>query len=517
MKQIEISGERLTLDEVWQAARAEPLTDARSEVEVVIASDAWARVRSSQALVERLAQGKAPVYGVNTGFGKLAEVAIPPEQTAELQRNLIRSHACAVGEELSVEATRAVMLLRANALAKGYSGIREQTLRLLVDCLNCGVHPVIPQQGSLGASGDLAPLAHVALTLMGEGRARYRGERLSSAEALSRAGLQPVELAAKEGLALINGTQVMTAIAALAFARADHLAWLADGIAAMTMEALRGIVDAFDEALHALRPHAGQVSAATAMRHWLSGSRLTTRQGELRVQDAYSLRCVPQVHGATRQALGYVLQVLETEINSATDNPLVFVDSERVLSGGHFHGQPVALAMDFMKIAVAELANVSERRIERMVNPSLSGLSPFLTRKPGLSSGLMIAQYVAASLVSENKVLAHPASVDSIPSSAGQEDHVSMGTTAARHAAVIVENAARALAIEAVVAVEAIDLQGMPDQMAPRTRQLYEQIRALVPPVKEDRSLSEDFERVAELFLDRGPTLAAAVRMSVAR
>lgn len=470
-------------------------------VRVEIADEAWEGIRASRQRIEEVLEKKQPVYGVNTGFGKLAEVTISTTDASELQVNLLRSHACAVGEWLDTATVRAMMLLRANALAKGYSGIRPETLQLLVDALNAGIHPQVPAQGSLGASGDLAPLAHLSLLLIGEGQASYRGEWLSGAEALRRAGLEPVRLAAKEGLALINGTQAMTGIGSLAYYRAQRLADFADGVAALTMEALRGIHDVFRTELHALRPHPGQMENAVRMQAWLKDSRLTTAQGELRVQDAYSLRCIPQVHGASRQTLHYVKDVLQVEMNAATDNPLVFDETGMILSGGHFHGQPVAFVMDFMKIAVAELANISERRTERLVNPLLSGLPAFLARRPGLSSGLMILQYVAASLVSENKVLAHPASVDSIPSSGNQEDHVSMGTTAARQVAQMVKNSTRVLAIEAIAACEAITVQDHEEDLAPATRRLFDWVRQQVPVVREDRSLSEDIERLSMSIL----------------
>lgn len=501
MKTILLDGNHLALEDVLEVAHAVSASDsehaAKGRVQVGIATGAWPRIRASRACVEQVVHAGKPVYGVNTGFGKLAEVTIASEDAAQLQRNLIRSHACAVGDPLSTPIVRGMMLLRANALAKGYSGIREQTLQLLIDCLNKGVHPVIPAQGSLGASGDLALLAHLALLLMGEGRAVYKGVCMDSAKALRAAGLAPITLQEKEGLALINGTQAMTSIGTLAYLKAQRLLEMADGIAAITFEALHGIQDALDPRLHALRPQPGQVAAAASLSAWLTGSQLTTRQGQERVQDAYSLRCLPQIHGASRQGLTHVKEVLSIEINSATDNPLILAETGEIFSGGHFHGQPVALVMDYLKIAVAELANVSERRIERLVNPTLSGLPAFLARVPGLSSGLMILQYTAASLVSENKVLAHPASVDSIPSSAGQEDHVSMGTTAARQASAIVDNAVRVLAIEAITAAEAIDIQGVQARMAPATRELYEAIRALVPTVDTDRSLSADIERLA--------------------
>ncbi|MBM7566376.1 histidine ammonia-lyase [Paenibacillus sacheonensis] len=469
--------------------------------EVVLSGEAGERVGRCREMAEELASAGKVVYGVNTGFGKFSDVLISPQDTARLQINLIRSHACAVGRPLPEETVRALMLLRANALAKGYSGIRLAVLQLLIDCVNRGVHPVVPEQGSLGASGDLAPLSHLALVLMGEGEAYYLGERLPGGEALVRAGLRPIALQAKEGLALINGTQAMTAIGTLTFMRSRRLARIADAIAALTLECLRGIPEAFAEEVHRARPYPEQIGVAKNLRALLKGSRLTTRQGEIRVQDAYSLRCLPQVHGATRQTLEYVRDKLTIEINSATDNPLLFLEEGMVVSSGNFHGQPIAFAMDFLKIGMSELANISERRTERLVNPALSGgLPSFLSHAPGIASGLMITQYVSASLVSENKVLAHPSSVDSIPSSANQEDHVSMGTTAARHAVQVVDNAAKVLAIELICAAEASEFVGA-DGLAPATRALYDQLRARVRPVVDDRSLSQDIERTAAALL----------------
>lgn len=475
---------------------------ARDGEQVTIAEATWERVTQCRRRVEQMVSGNETVYGVTTGFGKFSDIRIPAENVASLQINLIRSHACGVGPSLPEETVRAMMLLRANALAKGYSGITPAVLQLLVDCLNQGVHPLVPSQGSLGASGDLAPLSHLALVLIGEGEAFRKGKRLPAKEALAEAGLQPIILQAKEGLALINGTQTMTAIGVLAYGKARRLTRLADMIAALTVEALQGIVDAYDEAVQQVRPYAEQIEVGANLRSLLQGSELTTRQGELRVQDAYSLRCIPQVHGAIRQVLRYVEDKLAIEMNAATDNPLIFLEDGRVISGGNFHGQPIAFAMDFMKIGLSELANISERRLERLVNSQLSeGLPPFLSRHPGLASGMMIAQYVAASLVSENKVLAHPASVDSIPSSANQEDHVSMGTIAARHAEQVVENTARVLAIELIGAAEAAEHRG-PQRLAPATRALYDALREKVKPLTEDRSLHGEIEQVAELLLE---------------
>lgn len=493
MTPIILDGLKLTPERVMEVAVAHR--------KVALCGEAGERVRRCREMVEELVADGKVVYGVSTGFGKFSDVHISPQDTAKLQINLIRSHACAVGTPLPEETVRALMLLRANALAKGYSGIRPVTLQLLIACINHGVHPVVPEQGSLGASGDLAPLSHLALVLMGEGEAFYQGERLPGAEALARAGLVPIALQAKEGLALINGTQIMTSIGTLTYVKALRLAKIADAIASLTLESLRGIPEAFAEEVHLARPYPEQIGVAKNLRALLRGSRLTTRQGEIRVQDAYSLRCLPQVHGATRQVLEYARDKLTIELNSATDNPLLFLEDGQVISGGNFHGQPIAFAMDFLKIGMSELANIAERRTERLVNPALSGgLPSFLSHDPGLASGLMITQYVSASLVSENKVLAHPASVDSIPSSANQEDHVSMGTTAARHAVQVVDNAAKVLAIELICAAEAAEFAGA-GGLAPATQALYAKLRALVPPVTEDRSTSGDIERTAAALL----------------
>jgi len=403
-----------------------------------------------------------------------------------------------MGEPYPAEVVRAIMALRINALAKGYSGIREETLQLLVEMCNRGVHPIIPQQGSLGASGDLAPLAHMVLVMLGKGEAEYQGKRLSGAEALQAAGLEPIRLEAKEGLALINGTQAMTALLAIALHDARILMESAEVIAAMTVEALRGIPKAFDPQLHLTRPHPGQQESARRLLAHLHGSERTTAPGELRVQDAYSLRCIPQVHGATRDALEYVWTAVTRECNSVTDNPILFSDTGEVISGGNFHGQPMALAADFLAIAIAELANISERRTERLVNPQLSGLPGFLTEHGGLHSGFMITQYAAASIVSENKVLCHPASVDSIPSSANQEDHVSMGTTAARKLRTVVANTAKVLAIEYLAAAQAIEFGS--GRLGEGTQRAYELIRREIPRLTEDREMHVDMAKAEELI-----------------
>lgn len=482
---IVLNGHSLTLDEARRVIYGrEPVAAALESMEAV---------RKSRAAVEQAIASGRTIYGVNTGFGKLADVRIEGSSLEQLQINLLRSHACAVGEPFAEEVVRALLLLRANALLKGYSGVRPAVIEQLLTFLNTGIHPIVPQQGSLGASGDLAPLAHVALALVGEWEVVYQGRRMPTVQALLQAGIPPLSLKEKEGLALINGTQAMTAVGILACLAAEQLAYDSERIAALTIEALYGVTDAFDARIHEARGFPEQAEVAERMRRYLAGSQLTTRQGERRVQDAYSIRCIPQVHGASLRALRYVKETLEIEMNAATDNPLIFANGD-VLSGGNFHGQPVAIAMDLLKIAVAELANMSERRIERLVNPQLNeGLPPFLSPQPGLQSGAMIMQYVAASLVSENKTLAHPASVDSIPSSANQEDHVSMGTTAARHAYMIVQNARKVLAIELICALQAVEARGI-ERLAASTRQFYHEARRIVPSIVADRVFSRDIE-----------------------
>lgn len=488
-----LTGSDLTLDDVSKVAVDRvPCALSEDSLQLVVAS--------RQRIETQVTQGNV-VYGVTTGFGKLSDVMIESDNVEQLQINLLRSHAVGVGQPLSTPIVRAMLLLRANALAKGYSGVKTDTLELLISLLNNGVHPVIPSQGSLGASGDLAPLAHMALVLIGEGRAEFQGRVLDGAAALKAAGLKPVRLGAKEGLALINGTQAMTAIGSLTLLEAQRVGLAAEKAAALTMESLRGIISAFDAEFLATRPHPEMEQVAGRMRQLLQGSSRITVQGELRVQDAYSIRCIPQVHGASWQAWDYANTRLTVEINAATDNPIV-LSEDKIVSGGQFHGQPIALAMDFLKVAVAEWANISERRIERLVNPQLSGLQPFLASSPGLQSGLMITQYVAASLVSENKVLAHPASVDSIPSSANQEDHVSMGTTAARQCREIVQNSAKVVAIELICASQALFLEQAETDVAPGTGAILEKVREIVPPVTEDKSLGESVELVASAILN---------------
>jgi histidine ammonia-lyase len=488
-----LTGHTLTLEEVKRVLYHD---------EFVIASkESMEAVERSRKAVEEIVANQKVVYGINTGFGKFSDVLIAARDVEELQWNLIHSHACGVGEPFPEEVSRAMLLLRANALLKGYSGVRSIVIERLLDLLNAKIYPVIPQQGSLGASGDLAPLSHLVLALLGEGEVFYHGKRVPAIEALSKEGIAPITLKAKEGLALINGTQAMTAMGVVVYLEAEQLAYESEAIAAMTIEGLRGITDAFDEHVHLVRGYRQQVEVAARIRDYLAGSKLTTRQGELRVQDAYSLRCIPQVHGASWQVLDYVKEKLEIEMNAATDNPLIFEGGAKVISGGNFHGQPIAFAMDFMKIAIAELANISERRIERLVNPQLNDLPPFLSPAPGLQSGAMIMQYAAASLVSENKTLAHPASVDSIPSSANQEDHVSMGTIASRHAHAILQNTRRVLAIELICAMQAVEYRGV-ENMAPKTRKFYEAVRNIVPSITKDRIFSKDIEAAAQWLKD---------------
>jgi histidine ammonia-lyase len=454
LQKVSIDGQTLTIDEVAQTA------NSKGQVEVKLSPQAKEQIKHSRDIVEELLEKRAIVYGITTGFGKFKDVYVAPEQSEEMQKKFLLSHSAGVGAPFDEATSKAIILLRANALAKGFSGIRLEVVELLLDLLNKGITPVIPQQGSVGASGDLAPLSHLALVLIGEGKAYYRGEMLSGKEALAKAGLKPVTLQAKEGLALTNGTQVMSALGCLVVKEAEHLAKIADIIGAMSLEAQLGSKAAFLSPIHEARPHAGQKASAANLLKLLADSQLMESHKNCpMVQDAYSLRCMPQVHGASRQAFTHAREILATEINSATDNPLVF-SSDMVISGGNFHGQPLALIMDYVGMALAELANISERRTERLVNPALSnGLPAFLILDGGLNSGFMIAQYTAAALVSENKILAHPACVDSIPTSANQEDHVSMGTIGARKAKTILENVKRVLAIELLCAAQGLDLR----------------------------------------------------------
>jgi histidine ammonia-lyase len=493
-----LSGNDLRLGDVWEVAV--------HFAPVELADGARARMEAARALVEQAAEH---TYGVNTGFGRFVSESIPDDQVEELQLRLLRSHACGVGDPYPPEVVRAAMLLRANALAKGYSGARIETVELLIECLNRGVLPRVPSRGSVGAS-DLAPLAHLALPLVGEGEAFFEDELRTGADALAAAGLEPTRLGAKEGLSLINGTQFMAAMASLALVRAWRLARTADLACGLSLEALQGSRTSFHPAIHQARPLRGQVDSAANLHRLLDGSAIIESHKWCdRVQDAYSLRCAPQVHGASRDLLANVETTVAVELNAATDNPLVLVDEGLVVSNGNFHGQPLAFGLDTLAMAVSELASISERRVERLVNPSLSeGLPPFLTLEGGLNSGFMIPQYVAAALVSENKSLCHPASVDSIPTSAGQEDHVSMGNGAGLKALQVVANSERALAIELLAATQAIEFLA-PLEPGPGLRATHDAVRELSERVRDDRPLAADIERVAAAIRD-GSILSAA-------
>jgi histidine ammonia-lyase len=504
---IGLTGDDLTVADVWAVAV--------QRAPAAISDAAREKMRAARALVERAAHGTHEhTYGINTGFGRFVSVAIPEDETEELQLRLLRSHACGVGDPYPEEIVRAAMLLRANTLAKGSSGARVETVELLLDCLGRGVVPVVPSRGSVGASGDLAPLAHLALPLVGEGEAFVDGERLGGAEALARVGLEPLRLAAKEGLSLINGTQFMAAYLALGLVRARRLARAADIACAMSLEALQGSRTSFLPQIHALRPLRGQQDSAANVLRLLEGSAINDAHRWCdKVQDAYSLRCAPQVHGASRDLFDYADYTVSVELNAATDNPLVLVDDEALVSNGNFHGQPLAFALDTLAMAASELANISERRVERLVNPNLSdGLPPFLIVDGGLNSGFMIPQYVAASLVSENKVLSHPASVDSIPTSAGQEDHVSMGSVSAVKAWQVLVNCEHALAIELLAGAQGVEFHA-PLEPGVGVRAARAFVRGLSPRLKEDRPLAHDIEAVAVSIRDG--SLVAAVEADV--
>jgi histidine ammonia-lyase len=489
------------------------LAVARRRTPAALDRAAERRMSESAKLVAELAAGEAPVYGVNTGFGDLATVRIPIGELRALQRNLIRSHAAGVGDPLPVDVVRAVLLLRANTLAAGRSGVRPELAEMLLELLDRGVHPVIPRHGSVGASGDLAPLAHAALVLMGEGEAFVEDARMPGADALKRAGLRPLELGPKEGVALINGTQVMTAIGALALHDAAVLAAIADIVGAMSAEALRATDTAWNIDLNAARPHPGQQTVAANLRSLMEGSAnvASHRVGDTRVQDPYSVRCMPQVHGASRDALDYARRVLEIEINAVTDNPLVFAEQRRVVSGGNFHGQPVAIALDLATIAVAELADISEARVDRLTNAHTSGLPPFLSPAAGTNSGFMVAQYTSAALVTENRLRAFPASVESVPTSAGMEDHVSMGVHAALKFAEVVRNTRDALAIEALCGAQGLDLLGV--TTAPGVEEARRIVREHVPKLETDRALAPDIAAVSALI--EHEVLLAGVRSRI--
>jgi histidine ammonia-lyase len=493
---LELDGQRLSLAQV--------VAVARDKDQVSLSDASRARVEQSRKVVEEIVAEGRTVYGVNTGFGKLSDVHIERAQLRELQLNLVRSHSCGLGSPLSEAEVRALLLLRANVLAEGFSGCRPVLIESLVAMLNRGVTPVIPEKGSVGASGDLAPLAHLALTVIGEGEAFYRGERMAGADALQRAEIAPVQLEVKEGLALLNGTQAMVAVGGLALHRAERVVRLADVAGAMTLEAVRGTPVAFDERIHAARPHPGQIEVAAHLRELLRDSQI--RQSHLendpRVQDAYSLRCMPQVHGAIRGALRHAREIVEIETGSATDNPLVFAATGEVLSGGNFHGAPLALSFDYAAIAMTDLMSITERRIDRLVNPDANDdLPPFLTSHPGPASGFMMMQIVAAALLSEAKVLAHPASIDNVPTDGGKEDHVSMGMTAATKLRSIVDNAELITAIELITAAEGLEYRA-PLQPGRGVKQAYAIVRRHVTRLTNDRAMSSEIQTVAEAIRD---------------
>ncbi len=496
MKALHINGNDLTLEDVRSVADHRP---------ILLDPDAREKVQRARHAVENLVASNQTSYAITTGVGKLSDVRIAPEQILELQVNLVRSHAVGVGDPLSIAETRAMMLLRANSLAKGFSGVRDVIIDTLCEMLNRKVTPVIPSQGSVGASGDLAPLAHLALVLVGEGQCfGENGGFISGADALKKAQISPLRLEAKEAISLMNGTQAMLAVGSLALLEAGIFVDSADVVAALTLDALRGTNVAFDERIHSARPHSGQIKTAANLRKMLEGSEIRKSHAECnRVQDAYSLRCIPQVHGAVRDTLAHCRGVFETEANSAVDNPLVFMRNEEesdILSGGNFHGEPIAFALDFLGIALSALAGISERRIERLVNPSLNeGLPPFLAVDAGLNSGFMMAQVTAAALASENKVLAHPASVDSITTSGNKEDYVSMGMTGALKLRKIVANTRNILAIEAMAAAQALDFLA-PMKTSRRGQLAYKEIRGVSPRMEKDRVISDDFSRIAAIL-----------------
>ncbi|MFW5889188.1 MAG: histidine ammonia-lyase [Bacillota bacterium] len=489
---ITINGENLNLDKFIKVVV--------DKEKVKVAEPAKKRVEKAQIYVQQVLESEDPTYGINTGFGKLSNVSISKDKTNQLQENLIKSHACGVGEKLSETTVRGMLLLRINALIKGYSGIRYKVIEKMLELLNKDITPIVYAKGSLGASGDLAPLSHMALPLIGLGEVCYKGKEYEAIIGLNKAGIEPLSgLKAKEGLALINGTQAITSIGALTLFKALNIFNLSIYTYALTMEALRGIVDIFDNEIHKLRNQSGQIYVAKTMEDILKDSKLTTKQGELCIQDAYSLRCGPQVLGASLDTLNYVYDIIEKEMNAVTDNPLVFPERKKVISAGNFHGQPLALAMDYLTIAMSEVANISERRLERMVNTNLNdGLPPFLVKNPGINSGLMIVQYSAASLVSENKVLSHPASVDSIPSSANQEDHVSMGNHAARKASEVVDNVYKVLSMELLTALQAVDFRDV-NKLSSKTKKIYDYVRQEIAFVTEDKPMYKEMHKLEKL------------------
>ena len=489
---VTLDGNHLTLEEVFEVAEG--------KAKVRIAPTAAKGMKRSRDFVERALQKGEKIYGVTTGFGLLSDKLIDLSQIEDLQKNLIRSHSVGVGPIFDEPTTRAIMVLRANVIAKGYSGVRLEVLKCLVEMINRGVHPLVPEQGSVGASGDLAPLAHLASVLMGEGEAVFQGKVMPGRKAMEKAGIPVLTLKAKEGLSLVNGTQVMTAVGLLSLLRAERLCKIADIVGACTLDALKGSLTAFDPDIQRVRPFPGQLAVSKNFQKLGQKDEIVESHRYCsKIQDAYSLRCIPQVHGAVRDALAFVRQTLEIEVNSATDNPLIFADQGKILNCGNFHGEPIAFALDLLGIVVSELGGISERRIEKLINPALSGLPPFLTTEGGLHSGLMMVQVSAAALASENKILAHPASVDSIPTSADKEDHVSMGVTAARKGRDIVRNVEHILAMELLCATQGLEFQ-LPLQPGIGIKEAYRVVREKVPPVTGDRRFSDDIRKIQRLI-----------------
>jgi len=498
MDTVTLDGEHLILEEVLKVAEGRANVKTSPSVEK--------KVKRSRDFIEKALDQGEKIYGVTTGFGMLSDQIIDHSQIEDLQRNLIRSHSVGVGPYFDEATTRAIMLLRANVIAMGYSGVRIEVLKRLVDMINKGVHPLVPEQGSVGASGDLAPLAHLASVLMGEGEARFKGKVMSGKKAMEMAGIPILTLKAKEGLALVNGTQVMTAVGLLALLRAERLCKVADIVGACTLDALKGSLRAFDPDIQKVRPFPGSLAVSKNFRKLGRGSEIVkSHKFCSKIQDAYSLRCIPQVHGAVRDALDYVRKILEIEVNSATDNPLIFAEQRKILNCGNFHGEPVAFALDLLGIAVSELGGISERRIEKLINPALSGLPAFLTTEGGLHSGLMMVQVSAAALASENKILAHPASVDSIPTSADKEDHVSMGVMAARKGRDITRNVEYILAMELLCATQGLEFL-LPLKPGIGIKEAYSVVRKKIPPIKGDRRFSEDIKKI-QLLIESGELL----------
>lgn len=503
MNEIILDGENLTFAQVVEVAYGKP-----DFPKIILAESAKTKVVRASEAVEKLLQRGEIAYGITTGFGALKDVIIPLDEVETLQRNIVISHAVGVGKPFDIPTTRAIMLIRANTLARGFSGIRIETLELLIEFLNRGIHPIVPEKGSLGASGDLAPLAHIACVLIGVGEAEFHGEILSASDALEKADLTPVTLKAKEGLALTNGTTIMTAVGVVQTHRAQKLADVAEVAGCLSLEALNGTDAAFDERIHALRPHPRQIRCAENLRNNLQGSDFVRAKDPKNIQDAYTLRCMPQVYGAVRDSIDYVEWVMQNELNSVTDNPLIFFDEAgepEIVSGGNFHGEPLALSMDYLKIALTEIGNMSERRIMRLVDADSNGhiLPAFLTENSGLNSGFMIVQYTAAALASENKVLAHPASADTIPSSANVEDHVSMGVTSALNLRDVAENTQTILALELFCAAQGVDFRkkiiGAEKNLGKGTQKIYNLIRLRVPFIENDVYMKEHIDAVCEI------------------